>query len=589
MTQTMDTVLLPYTLTDAALIRSYTVVDRSGAADLIDQLADQHRGVGGRPPGGVVPGVKTFLSVALATMMVPATPTVKRVHRSIDEMSPAQRALVGLEHEGPIATYSSYHAWLTRQLRPLDSGLDLPARRVTNAQHRATLAARTPEQQDAADHARYLLHIMVNLLVAGSIDEKNPAGGVGDVVADETIINLAGAAEGLGSRDDKFRGASYIGSYYVRERDSGSIVLGLKGHDISKRGYGIGITALSRVGSKEHLYSIAPVITAISIAKPSAGSIEALAEALHHHRDNGLDQRRSTKPNATMPYMCLDMGYSVRKGFSSMALREGYSPVVRFPKNRQTIWASSDNGDGQDAGPVQIAGTFYCPAALPIAKGRRLVGRLKELLDEPDGFEAHDQALQKLFPLMMGTNSRPRAARRKAGNPRVTKTEEGEVYKIDLVCPAVQGRVKCRLKPDSLLASFDKPEVHPTWEADRYRCCSRSTITHVYSEEQWKLAQWGMVPGSWEHAIYYEAARSLTEQRFATMKSQYVTGLQDMTWSARREPLLCLTIGLWVAATNLSIQASHARNPRRPSSIKERFRQLEQYLGRAPVKTPPRT
>lgn len=586
----MTTEPLPYSLTDEVLERSYTVVDRSGVAVLIDQLADEWRGSGGRRPAGVIPSMTTYLSVALATMLVPTTPTVRRVHRSIDQMGPGQRRIVGLDHDGPIVGYPSFHAWLTRRLQPLDSGLDLPARRVTNGSHRATLAARTREQQEASAKAKELLHTVVNLLIAGSIDDKNPEGGVGDVVADETIINLAGASEGLGIKDDKVRGAAYIGAYYLRDRNSGSVVLGNGVRDVSKRGFGIGITALSRVGSKKGLYGHAPVITAIGIDKPSPGSIEALAVALHHHRLNGLDQRKNAS-NAALPNMCLDMGYSVRKGFTSMMLREGYAPVVRYPKNRQTVWASAGHHDeeAQSPGPVQIDGTFYCPAALSLVKGRRLVGRLKDLLDEPDGFEAHDQALQKLFPLKMGTNTRPFASRSKAGNPFSTKTELGDVHKIELVCPAVQGRVKCRLKPDSLLESFDKPEVHPEWEASRFRCCSQTTMKHTYSEEQWKLAAWGMVPGSWEHAIYYEAARSLTEQRFAIMKSQYVTSLQDLTWAARREPLLGLIIGLWVAATNLAIQAAHERKPRRPSSIDLRFRQLEDYLGRPPVKTPPRT
>lgn len=581
---------LAYKLTDEALERAYAVVRRSGAADLIDQLADQCRGDGGRRPNGILPSMITYLTVSLATMLVPTTPTVARVHRTIDQMSSAQRALVGLHSDGPIASYASFQNWLTRRLRPLDSGLDLPARRVSNARHRADLAARTFEQQEASQHARFLLHKVVNLLVAGSIDEHDPAGGGGDVVADETIISLAGPSEGLGTRGDKFRGACYIGAYYVRERKTGTIVLGAKTYEASKRGFGIGVTALSRVGSRKQLYAIAPVITAISIGKPSSGSIEALTEVLNHHRENGLGQRRRGRANSTLPNLCVDMGYSVRQGFSSMALREGYSPVVRFPKNRQTVWASSADEGGQQApGPVQIDGTFYCPAAQPLVEGRRLVSRLRDLLDEPDGFEAHDQALRKLLPLMMGTNSRPRPAHKKAGNPTVTHTKAGEVYKIDLVCPAVQSRVKCRLKPDSLLAAFDKPAVNPTWEADRYRCCSRSMINHTYSEEQWKLAQWGMVPGSWEHAIYFEAARTLTEQRFGIMKSQHVTGLQDMTWSARREPLLCLTIALWVAATNIAIQAKHDRRAEEPDSLDKKFRQLERFLGRPPMKTPPRT
>ena len=35
--------------------------------------------------------------------------------------------------------------------------------------------------------------------------------------------------------------------------------------------------------------------------------------------------------------------------------------------------------------------------------------------------------------------------------------------------------------------------------------------------------------GSWEHTLYFEAARSFTEQRFSQLKSKYVAGIADLT------------------------------------------------------------
>ena len=41
----------------------------------------------------------------------------------------------------------------------------------------------------------------------------------------------------------------------------------------------------------------------------------------------------------------------------------------------------------------------------------KIVRRTMELLGEDDGFERHDARLEALFPLIMGTNSRPYRAR----------------------------------------------------------------------------------------------------------------------------------------------------------------------------------
>ncbi|MDY3128394.1 MAG: hypothetical protein SOW59_09800 [Corynebacterium sp.] len=111
----------------------------------------------------------------------------------------------------------------------------------------------------------------------------------------------------------------------------------------------------------------------------------------------------------------------------------------------------------------------------------------------------------------------------------------------------------------------------------------------AFSEEQWKLAQWGLVPGSWEHQLYYEAARCLTEQRFSIMKSINLAGFEQIKWGPRREPMLVVLIALWVAATNLAIQEVHYSRSVPQGQIVKHLRDLEKDLGRAPTMTPPRT
>lgn len=54
----------------------------------------------------------------------------------------------------------------------------------------------------------------------------------------------------------------------------------------------------------------------------------------------------------------------------------------------------------------------------------------------------------------------------------------------------------------------------------------------------------------------FEAARAATERQFSRLKSPHESGIQDLKRSPRREPMICVLIGLWVAATNLAIQDS---------------------------------
>src|SRR5699024_5432650 len=124
-----------------------------------------------------------------------------------------------------------------------------------------------------------------------------------------------------------------------------------------------------------------------------------------------------------------------------------------------TVYATHAR-EGVAPGPVQIAGAFYCPAAASIVEGRQVVRRTTEML-ETDGFRDHDQLLRRLLPLLMGTNGRPVVGRSTAGRPAVTANEPPPVRQA-LVCPAVQGRVRCPMKPESMVAArATAPEVTP--------------------------------------------------------------------------------------------------------------------------------
>lgn len=584
---------LGYQLTDDCIEQCAQCIERSDATTLIEQFYQEQRGVGGRRTTGPVYSILGVLTIGLALMIIGRVPSLAEILRVLSALPEHQLVRIGMNPaRRPRSTdYPSFWGWLTRRLEPLDQGIDLPARRVTNKEHRAQLAARTAAQQAASELARDRLLIVVNRIIAASIEDPAPQGGRGDVVIDESIVLLAGADKGLGSRDDKRRGAAYSGKFFARDLADNSVTDGEKVRRVGKLGVGIGITAVSRLGPPDDLYAIAPTITAVALHHPTSASIDGARTALEMHQLNGLDQRLGRR--ARQPYLTVDMAYNQKKGFNDMCLDLGYSPVVRYPVSWNTVFASESPEhivDGQAAGPVQLAGDFYCPVAQGLAGKWKLVRKTVDLKDEKDGFDQHDRRLEKLLPLLMGTNSRPYRKRARTGRPKNGETVEDQWVRGDLVCPAVQGRVRCPLKPASLSVNDPViPTLNPTWSAERYRCCSKSQVTVALSDKQWKRATWGLTPGSWEHATYFEAARSATEQRFSSLKSAHLAGFEHLKWSPRREPMISLLIALWVAATNVSIQESHRNGRTRPSSIKKRKNQIQEDLGRSPVRIPPRT
>lgn len=607
-----------YHLSQHNLTRCLDVITRSGAVTMIEEFREQSRRAGGRRPAGRVFTLTAILTVALAILRVGRSPSSAEIYRTLCTLTPEQFTAVGMDPQqsAPASAreHKAFHARLTRLLEPLDSGLDLPARRVRNGEHRAMLAARSDRQRHESETARVRLHDVVNAIIAGSVDERTPDGYQGDIVVDGTIVDLAKSSAGLGTREDKSRGAAYLARYYVRDGSDYSLHTGFGDVvTVAKSGFGVEVTAVSRVGAADDLYGIPPVVTAVAVHEPTSGSVDGFATAVSYHQANGFDIRRGQR--ARLPYVTGDMGYNVKRGFNDTCLDHGYAPVARYPKNWGIVFASESELHTYrrvQAGPVQLSGDFYCPMARVLAGSVPLIRKTRELRDEavarpagvkgPGPFAVQDARIGELFPYLMGTNSRPYRRRSRPGRPRKAETPGSQdsaarvasadsSVRQDLVCPAVQRRVRCSLKPASMTNPDPSvPALDPPWSAGRYRCCSQSQLTVPMSPEQFKRAQWGLVPGSWEHAIYYEAARAATEQRFSIMKSQHITGVQDLGWAPKREPLVVVLIGLWVAATNLAIQESHGQGRLRPEpSMDRQFWVLAQDLGHEPTRIPTRT
>lgn len=587
----------PYRLAADHFDRCVAVIDRSGAAELIETYYEMERGAGGRLPSGRRYTLKAVLAVQLAIIGITRVPSLAETHRVICTLDDDQLDAVGMDPEQKAfgrADYPAFAAWLTRKLGPLDPTGDLPAQRVSNRQHREHLASRTELEEAQAILARQRLHDVMNMIIAASITIPIQEGDQAGRMVDESVIDLTRPGRGLGSRDDKHRGASPMGRYYVRDEADNSIdrPAGAKVRKAKKHGYGIGITAVSVCGPPENPTSVPAVVTGVAVHHPTSGSLEGMRTAIEYHKKQGRDQRG---PRTRPPYLVVDMGYNPKKNFSSVTLDLGYAPVVRYPAHNLTVFASEGpehSYRGVPAGPVQVSGDFYCPAAKAVIGSRKLIQPTQTLQDAgDDAFDKHDRLLSSMFPLLMGTNSRPYRKRSKPGRPRGGGEQVEKKVRMDLVCPAVQGRVRCPLKPESLdNTDSEVPVIEPTWTADRYRCCSQSQLTVTLSDDQWRMAQWGgLVPGSWEHAMYYEAVRSATERQFAKLKSPHITGFEHLTWAPKREPMITVLIGLWIASMNMATQDRFIARGAVSSTAPYRWRQLEEDLGQPPTRIPPRT
>lgn len=581
-----------FTLSDKDFHAAITIIDRSRASELIDDFYLANKEPGGRPPGGIKYTIRAFLVAALIRVMLAQPVSIARVMTTIGDFTEQQLVAVGMAgedlgaiHADARAEYRRFHAWLTRRLEPLDPGADLPARRVTNRDHRAQLAARTRENRLASAEATARLRIVINRIVAGSIHDPNPEESRGDLVADESIFDLAGPGPGLGTRPDKVRGAAYCGSFYMRDRDTGTVNDSGPVRSISKSGIGIGLTAVTRIGHPDAIHAVPPVVVGIDIHPPTSGSVDGLRTALDHARRNGFDNRPGGR--ARWPYLTIDMGYNGKHGFPELMLEYEYAAVARFPKHWTTRSVAADCPGSRPSGPIQINGAFYCPAVLEVT-GTHPVPKMRDLLAAKH-FRSHDEYLARTLPFLMGLNSRPYQARTTRGRPRLGAPTP-TATKIDVVCPAALRSVACPLKPDSLTdGPVGVPLAQPTWAAHEKKCCTNASTTVTLTSDQLRLAQWGLVPGSWEHALYFEAARALTEQRFSQLKSRHVTGLVDIKSGPRRQPIINLILALAVAATNDRSQRSHDARRAREESIDIRRRQLARDLGHEPTRTPPRT
>lgn len=561
------------TLSDSRFRECLDFVLRSGVCGL---LRDWHPKARYRSPYTLEAVLVAMTTLSWETVPVSMRNTLERIHQFTD----AQLAAVGMdsfsEHDRiynlnrkkQAQLYNSFYKWLSGYLTVIDPTADTPARRVTVAEHRAITP--TPEVLAKQDDAFRRARIVANALVAASINNKAPKDYSGDLVVDETVLVVASSGNALGTAPHRQRSAFTMAEWVARDRSG--VVEGTtrKAGGVKHLGYGIGVTAIARVGPPGKRRHVLPVVTAIDIDRPTAGSADGLARALDAHAAHGF---RPKGPSSVYPYVISDMGYTNRRGLTSeVLLPRRYHPLGRYPAGwhlRSELTTKPAKGLPDLAGPILDHGSVWCPAARSLLDGPLI--RKHSDLDRASLF-AHDQRLRQLLPLQMGNCGPPYLRNTRAGRPG---PDTRRAWTQQLVCPAVQGRVRCPHKPESM--GFDPDQtltIEPDFPADQYRCCVSSTVTCSYSDQQIMRRQAGhLIPGSHEHTFYLEECRSATERLFSDLKRDHIGHLGDVRSMPRRPPWLIIVVALSFAVRNRIAQ----QDPRlgQPDSTTRHFASIE--------------
>lgn len=514
--------------------RALDLIERSGVAEEIEKRAQSRRGSGGRPETGISYSLKAVLVALVLLVDSQTTPGPRAaLDRILFEFDDDQLRAVGMEvtDEDRSALsdrtsldleYRRYMIWLQRLLVHVDPTFYLPARRSTAKEDARRRAALTEAEIVASLEAEDFLRGLCNRLVAASVLDPTPDGYEGDIGVDEVIIDVAKPSEDVGYRAGMKRAAVPCAGFYYRAKGAvQDLDMGRQAARIEKMAFGVGVTAVIRMGAPGSLRNVVPVITAIDVHRPTSASVAGVRNALAAHTENGFDPRTkyaNRGRNSRWPYLTVDMGYNALDGFAELLFDSRYSMLATYPKHWNLVSSFEDPAPGfkaQEPGPILGYGDVYCPAAAHLLKQGRPHLRSRSLGNDA---RAHDDRLRMTLPLLIGVNSRLKRGAPARGRPKRGQ-EPPFVHKLDVVCPAVQQRVRCHLKPDSLHLPADKAlTIEPTWSGRDYRCCEKSHTTITFTPKQFKQYQGSLPPGSWTHMHLSEAYRSMTERQFAILK-----------------------------------------------------------------------
>jgi hypothetical protein len=222
-----------------------------------------------------------------------------------------------------------------------------------------------------------------------------------------------------------------------------------------------------------------------------------------------------------------DSGYAHRDaGAWAIPLRRAGAQLV------QDLHPHDRGPRGTHHGAIIANGNLYCPNTPPalLQLGPLPPGAA------PDAIASHDQQAAEL--------ARHKLARHTAddadGYHRVT-------------CPAAAGKIRCPLRPDSMLLSRDRPEIltppqHPT------ACCTQQTITVPPSVAAKTRQKHDYPSAAWRRS---HTRRTASERTFSTIKDPATATISRGWCHIMGLTPLTLWIACLLAVRNQRILAAH--------------------------------
>lgn len=608
----VDYVRTCYSFDDLDVLDAAQFVDRTGLPALIRQWQAEDGIIDRAARRGPQFTLRAVLTSLRLVITIGATVTIAEILRVIYRLSSTQLEMVGMtiaEDDRDRFRYDEkfchredarFRSWLTSQLEVLDAYWDQPVAMMLNREYKKRIAQRNLEQRARAEQRLERGRIAANAVIRASLDWCALAEWRGDLLADETLIDVATVRAGMGSNDLKMRSAVSRADFYLRTQNH-ELVAREDGfssaRDIVKMGFALGVTAVQAVGPIRSPGSVPRPIVAIDIGGPTAGDGDALIrclDMLHTWEKTPIPTSRQRNRS-----LGVDMGYIGKPHLSHYLLEHRIDLIHAYPKRRgkggssqsstyvlPSDWPTDDARQkyrGSKPGPVLAWGEWYCPAAQHLLAQNPTLRRRE--MASPAALDRHDRMLAERTPYVMGRLDRPRYSDVKRAARRPDETADKR-WKGRFQCPAEQQRIRCHLKPASMKLDPILPTARPTWDASAFRCC-QSEVTVTMSDRQLSSFQPGLTPGSFEHQTVLETYRARTESRFAHLKHPSVSGLKRMSVGPRRDPLLILQIAMAVAVSNERIQRNF--KPDHTDLIAKDLAGIDRTLGRRATRKPYRS
>jgi len=235
-----------------------------------------------------------------------------------------------------------------------------------------------------------------------------------------------------------------------------------------------------------------------------------------------------------------DSGYAHRVPTSfALPLRAAGASLVMdlHPSDRGT--------QGTHHGAILCNGNLYCPATPaslfdlgPLARGAG-----------PEETAAHDARLAELAHYKLG---------------RVTTHDADGYHRV--ACPAALGKVRCPLRPPSMVLDFSRPEVTAPPE-HRPTCCTNKTVTVAPSVNAKTAQRHDYLSSSWRRSY---ARRSAAERSNARIKDPATIDVARGWCRVMGLTPMCLFLACALVTRNLAVidafEARRAEDCRRAAT-----------------------